>query len=401
MASLRRVPNSRNWIACFYDAHGNRKQRSTMKRNRKEAQAIADTYEKPYRDKLSGGKILEVMTEMYRQVAGADAPSFTLRGYAGSWLKRKSPEVKDSTYSTYEITLRQFMDYMGPKADDQISMIEQRHVVGWRDDRLGKVSAKTINHGIKCLRMFFKDARRDRVVIDNPAEFVEVVKHKRGDHKTEIRPFTLGEIKAILENCNDEWRSMVLFALYTGQRLGDIATITWSQIDTHKGVVRFTTKKTGRFQELPIPAPLQDHIATLKAKDDPTSPIHPNAYASFEASGRSVSLSVQFADVLAAAGLRAKVSHKKKDTKGQGRSGRHIRKETSFHSFRHTATSIMKNAGIPSSVVQDYIGHDSAEMSKLYTTIDMEAKRKAAAALPSIAELTTKKPRRNDHERIP
>lgn len=358
-----------------------------MKRNRKEAQAIADTYEKPYRDRLSGGKILEVMTEMYRQVAGADAPSFTLRGYAESWLKRKSPEVKDSTYSAYEITLRQFIEFMGPKADDQIGMVEQRHVVGWRDERLGKVSAKTINHGIKCLRMFFKDARRDRVVIDNPAEFVEVVKHKRGDQKTEIRPFTLGEIKVILDNCNDEWRSMVLFALYTGQRLGDIANLKWSQIDIQKAVVRFTTRKTGRFQELPIPAPLQDHIATLKSKDDPNAPVHPESFALFEASGKSVTLSGQFSEIMQNSGLRAKVSHKKKDTKGQGREGRHIRNETSFHSFRHTATSIMKNAGIPSSVVQDYIGHDSAEMSKLYTTIDMDAKRKAAKALPSLKQL--------------
>ena len=388
MASLRRVPNSRNWIACFYDANGNRKQRSTAKRNRGEAQKIADTYEKPYRDKLTGAKVLEVMTEMYRQVAGSDAPSYTLRGYSESWLKRKQPEVKESTYNTYEITLRQFIQYMGARADDQIGMVEQRHVVGWRDERMGKVAAKTINSGIKCLRMFFKAARRDRVVIDNPAEFVEVVRHKRGDQKTEVRPFTLTEIKAILENCDNEWRSMVLFALYTGQRLGDIATLTWSQIDVQKGVVRFTTQKSGRFQELPIPAPLQDHIATLTAQDEPTAPVHPEAFATFEATGKTTTLSVRFADILANAGLRAKVSHKKKDTKGEGRNGRHIRNSTSFHAFRRTATSIMKNAGIPSSVVQDYIGHDSAEMSKLYTTIDMEAKRKAANALPSLNQIT-------------
>jgi integrase len=30
---------------------------------------------------------------------------------------------------------------------------------------------------------------------------------------------------------SDEWRSMVLFGLYSGQRLGDIATLKWNNID--------------------------------------------------------------------------------------------------------------------------------------------------------------------------
>jgi integrase len=45
---------------------------------------------------------------------------------------------------------------------------------------------------------------------------------------------------------------------------------------------------------------------------------------------------------------------------------------------------MMKNAGISPAVVQDLVGHESAEMSAHYTHIDGEAKRKAVDALPVI-----------------
>ena len=55
-----------------------------------------------------------------------------------------------------------------------------------------------------------------------------------------------------------------------------------------------------------------------------------------------------------------------------------------FHSLRHTATSWMKAAGIPASVVMDFIGHDDAAMSQLYTHTGDEALRKAAESLPRL-----------------
>jgi len=41
---------------------------------------------------------------------------------------------------------------------------------------------------------------------------------------------------------NDEWRSLILFALYTGQRLGDLARLCWSNLDLVKGEVRLVTQ---------------------------------------------------------------------------------------------------------------------------------------------------------------
>jgi integrase len=43
-----------------------------------------------------------------------------------------------------------------------------------------------------------------------------------------------------------EWQSLVRFGFYTGQRLGDLATLRRSNIDLVRGEIRFVTAKTGR-----------------------------------------------------------------------------------------------------------------------------------------------------------
>jgi integrase len=39
---------------------------------------------------------------------------------------------------------------------------------------------------------------------------------------------------------------MILFGLYTGQRLGDIATLRWNNLDVGRGELLLSTRKTGK-----------------------------------------------------------------------------------------------------------------------------------------------------------
>ena len=56
----------------------------------------------------------------------------------------------------------------------------------------------------------------------------------------------------------------------------------------------------------------------------------------------------------------------------------------SVSSCSNSAVSLLKDAGIPQAAVQELIGHDSEQMSALYTHVGREALEKAAAALPEI-----------------
>jgi integrase len=58
--------------------------------------------------------------------------------------------------------------------------------------------------------------------------------------------------------------------------------------------------------------------------------------------------------------------------------------DTSFHSLRHTAVSLLKDAGIPDAVVMALVGHESTAISYRYTHVGKESLAKAAAALPEL-----------------
>ena len=97
--------------------------------------------------------------------------------------------------------------------------------------------------------------------------------------KSKRRAFTLAEIKRILKACSDdtEWRGLVLFGLYLGQRLGDLSKLTWRAVDLESGEIAFTTRKTGRRIVLPLVQPLSDYLASLPASDNPNAYIFPRA----------------------------------------------------------------------------------------------------------------------------
>jgi len=61
-----------------------------------------------------------------------------------------------------------------------------------------------------------------------------------------MAPLKIKEIKAILSVADDEWRSMIRFGLYSGQRLSDIALLTWANIDLERNEIRFVARKTGK-----------------------------------------------------------------------------------------------------------------------------------------------------------
>jgi len=194
------------------------------------------------------------------------------------------------------------------------------------------------------------------------------------------RPFTREELQKTLALCDPEWRSMVLFGLYLGQRLADIATLHWSALDLERDEVRITTGKTGQLLILPLARPLRKHVESLKV---PASggPIHPRAAAIVEAHKRTALLSNQFTDILARAGLRVYKSHQ---FRGIGRDGRRASSALSFHSLRHTTVSMLRDAGVPQSVAMGFAGHTSPEINNAYTHTGIDSLRRAADSLPDV-----------------
>lgn len=321
-----------------------------------------------------------MISELHRTITGTDLVQTTVRSFFKDWLERKAPEIAPSTHAFYRGAASKFIEFLKSSADADLTEISREHILGFRNELSRLLAPKTVNHLVKFLRMVFRAAKRDALVSDDPTEFVDTVRQKQ---KAERRPFAIEELRAVLAVADTEWRGMILFGLYTGQRLSDIASLTWDNVDLVREELRLVTRKTGKRLILPIASPLLRHLENATTPDDPSAPLHPRAHLIVHAQRKTGHLSNQFADLLAQAGLRQKQAHRK--THGEGRGQGSAQHGLSFHCLRHTAVTLLKEAGVPAAVVMELVGHDSEQMSAHYTHVGNEALKKATDSFPDVS----------------
>jgi integrase len=379
MASLRRLPDSKNWIACFTDTTGRRLQRSTGTQKRKEAMIIAWKFEEAARKLKTEAQIRRVMSELFESISGEPLPSGTIAEFLHGWITRKRAENADRTAERYASVAEDFLTHMGDRSMLDLNYLSAKDVLSFRDKLLKRVAPSTVNQHIKILRIALNQAKREGLIQTNPA--AQVMRVKLQGDEVERRAFTLPELKQILRVATDEWKGMIAFGLYTGQRLGDIARLTWNNVDVERQEIRFAAAKTKRRTVLPIAAPLLEYLTSLPTAENPSQPLFPKLAARLRSSNRAGTLSNQFHEILVAGGLAASRSHR---GTGKGRAARRQASEISFHSLRHTATSLLKAAGVSDAVAREFVGHDSAAVSRHYTHIETAALRRAAEKLPNI-----------------
>lgn len=377
MASIHRHPNSRYWHCTINLGQSRQLQRTTRHTDRRLAIQFAQKLENAARgNTLTDIQARKVLAEIYAlKNPGEKLPGSSAKEFFESWSKNKIRETAPATSKTYTRAVALFIESLGDRASLDISAITPRDIVKFRDQLATRLSTSTANHAVKVVRMALKDAQADQLVRANVAVGVRPVKSV--DESGRRRPFSLPEIKRVLRAAHGEWRGIVLFGLYSGQRLGDIARLTWTNVDLSRGELALVTQKTKRRIQIPLAAPLQNFLLSLDAGDDPRQPLFPKAFAT----ARVGTLSNQFYRILADAGLVQPRDH---NSTGKGRDGRRAFNELSFHALRHTATSLMKNAGVSPAIVQDIIGHDSPAVSASYTRIEESAKRHAIEKLPDV-----------------
>lgn len=386
MASLHRQPGRPNWF-CAFTVNGRRQFKSTKTSDKKQAWQVCNAWAQ------AGTMGRKLTPEQARQViasgvsdilmmSGQTLPSSTIRDWCERWLEFKEVENEPRTHERYATSIRRFLNFLGSKAGQDLTALRADDVVRFRDDTAKFLSATSCNMDLKVLRSCLNAAVRQDLIEKNVAKNVATLK-QRGEQKR--RGFTLVEIQKVLEVCDQrggEWRGLVLTAVYTGQRLGDVARLTWQQVDLDKGQISFVTEKTGKRLCLSIAKPLVEYLESLPSVDDPREYVFPRAAEAAEK--RTGTLSTKFYDeVLAPAGL-VPVRTKKKKAGGNGRNARREASELSFHSFRHTLTTWLKSAGASNALAQMIIGHDSEVVSRGYTHLSAEDTIESIKKLPDV-----------------
>jgi len=382
LASIHRHPNSKFWYCCINIPGHGQLQRTTKHTDRRKAYEFAQKLETATRgNALTDIQARKILAEIYAiRNPGEKLPGSSAREFFKSWISNKLRETASATGIRYTRAVDSFIHLLGDRASVDISAITPRDIVTFRDHLAARLSTSTANHAVKVVRMALKDAQADSLVTANVA--VGVRPAKSAEESGRRRPFTLPEIKRLLRGAHGEWRGIILFGLYTGQRLGDLARLTWQNLDLARGELTLVSRKTKRRVQIPLASPLQGFLLErTDAGDDPRQPLFPKAFTAKRVSA----LSNQFYDIMADTGL---VEPRKHKSNGKGRNSRRAFNELSFHALRHTATSLLKNAGISPAIVQDIIGHDSPAISAHYTRIEEAAKRRAIESLPDITSGT-------------
>jgi integrase len=379
MASLRRKPRSPFYFARFMLPDGSRTDRSTKLTDRRQAMKLAMQWEEAASKRITEAQARKVLSDIHEQIHGSPLKTRSVAEYRTEWLASAKGSVEPITLKTYSQAADEFVEFLGDQATRPIQHVTRSHVTAWRNASAAKASQRTSNNKLKIVRIMFGAAVRDGLLTENPAAMVKTLKAADSTR----RPFTLPELQAILGVASPEWRGMTLCGLYLGQRLKDIASLTWANVDLENDLIKLVTSKTDRFQELPIAKPLRKYLEELKAGDEPNAPLFPSAYPFGIKSGGTAVLSQQFHALLVSAGL-AKSRPPKHKAQGIGRDGARKHSAISFHSLRHTATSLLKAAGVSESVTRDIIGHESEQISRHYTHVDERATREAVAKLPDL-----------------
>jgi integrase len=378
MASLTKKRDCKNWIANITLPDGTRTSRSTGTEDKKTAQTIADSLEEATR-KARKGQFVErdaraALNEILRRANEDVMSGDTVDHFLREWLDGKTNE---GTNERYAPVVDAFLKHLGGRGSALLSNISHKDAQAFIKSREEQnYASKTIRVEAKILSSAFNLARKLSFTDTNPFEKalaikpIEVVSSKR-------KEFTPEQVAKILDAAQGEWKTVIMFGYYTGARIEDCASMQWSNVNFHQGVIDYVDTKRDKRVVVPILPQFEEHLQAI-ASTDSTNPHVTPSLADKESGGKN-GLSGTFIRIMLTAGVDPQV------IQGQGK-----RKfsQLSFHSLRHTANTLLANAGVDQETRMALIGHSTKEVNSDYTHLDLKKLRGAMGKLPAIPKLT-------------
>jgi integrase len=214
----------------------------------------------------------------------------------------------------------------------------------------------TVNRELSLLRRMFNEAYREGWIVRNPFSTGGSL-ISTADEKKRERILTREEEARLLEACSAPSRAhlrpIVVCALDTGMRRGEIFSLRWRDLDFDNRVltIQATHTKTMKERQVAMTSRLAIELETLRA----AAPENPNG----RVFGISDNVKKSFNAARQAAGLP----------------------DVRFHDLRHTAATRLVSLHIPLPEVGRVLGHTQPITTYRYVNANIETARRAAAAL--------------------
>ena len=129
MASVWKHPNSPYWTACFTDKAGRRRKRSTKETNQRKALNLAQEYEDAARKRRTFTQVRQVLQGLHQEITGEELKTVSVREHIANWLAEKKDETKLATMHFYGSSTTKFLNFLGDRADQEVSSITRKDVM--------------------------------------------------------------------------------------------------------------------------------------------------------------------------------------------------------------------------------------------------------------------------------
>lgn len=118
----------------------------------------------------------------------------------------------------------------------KINNIKVSEVNNWKNKLYNEIglSSKRVNEIKKVFGTILQDAIEDEIIDKNPVRKSKALpKHIR----KEKEPFTLDEVKDILDNCEGQTKNIISVLFFTGMRTGEMIGLKWEDINFENNTI--------------------------------------------------------------------------------------------------------------------------------------------------------------------
>mgnify|MGYP001273075349 CR=1 FL=1 len=161
------------------------------------------------------------------------------------------------------------------------------------------------------------------------------------------------EIAAVIDKCKEPLRSVVIVAVYTGMRRGEIINLKWHDIDIKRGVIHLYHTKNNESRDVPMNDVVRKVL--IRQLKHPESP-----YVFTYLDGRPYrNADRQLRKILKALKIE----------------------DFRFHDLRHTFASQLVMSGVDLNTTRELLGHKTMAMTIRYSHLSQDHKKRAVEAL--------------------
>jgi integrase len=317
------------WID-YYDSQGKRIQESSHSSSKRDAEDLLSLR----KSEILRGTFKRPVKITFREL-GIKYMEYA-KGNKRSWLRD-------------EQMLGSLTSFLG--SERQVREISVPDIEGFKLHRKKEVSGATVNRELALLkRMFNLAIDWDLYLGSNPVRKVKFFQ----EINLGFRTLTGEEEKNLLAKATPYIQDIVVFALNTGLRIGEILSLTWDRVDMEKELLSVFAEKTHKIRPVPINTESRRVLDfwALGRKNE-------FVFYNLETGKPFVDLDAGLALACRKAGIEG----------------------ITWHKLRHTFASRLVNRGVDIVTVQQLLGHTTVVTTMRYTHTNLDSKRSAVAKL--------------------